>query len=78
MAYWFWLFVRLEYTNEYYNINIVIWDFWNKIKLYVTFLKMQEENCLNNLFFSLLAILKIKSTSAVDGDKILFFWEWNS
>ena len=78
MAYIFWLFARLEYTNEYYNINAVIWDFWNKIKLYVTFPRMQEENCLNNLVFSLLAVLKIKSTSAVDGDKLLyFFWQWN-
>lgn len=36
-------------------------------------LKMREKNSLNNLFFSLLVILKIKLTSTLDGDEIFFF-----
>lgn len=34
---------------------------------------MQEENSLKNLFFISFVILKIKLTSAVDGDEIFSF-----
>lgn len=70
--YIFWNYLQ-EYTNGYCDIKVVIWDFEKKFKLHMPVLKMREKNSLNNLFFSLLVILKIKLTSTLDGDEIFFF-----